>query len=396
MSTAYYQILTSFTIGLLVVFYSIPAIVKISKAKHLFDEPDNRKVNKTPVPNLGGVSIFCAITLGTLIGLRNNSFIELRYILICMIILLFFGMKDDLIVISPLKKIIAQISCAFILTYLGEIRFTNLHGIIGQFQINYIESILLTAVAIVGIINAINLIDGIDGLAASIALLISFTLGICFVSLDQFEYAILCFATTGSLISFFYYNVFSNKNKIYMGDTGSLILGLLISVFIIKYNEYTIHLDYRLSHFAPIFTMALVAIPIFDMIQIAIIRIFHKKSPFSPDMNHIHHKLLKLGLTHITSTLIIIIANLLLISLVYIFRYLDNHLLMLIILSVVLVYMFLPVLIYGIIRSRKSTAGNVEFTSGLYPFFTSNLKHNTLLGIKPAESSEKNKDKVIK
>ena len=353
MQTPIFQISLALIVGIIIVYYAIPIIVRISKEKHLFDEPNGRRVNKVPVPNLGGAALFLGISIGTMVGIQKNSFPDFRYLLICTTILLFVGIKDDLLMISARKKLIAQLVCSFVLVALGGIRFTNLHGILGLHEINDLTSYVISTLAIVSIINAINLIDGIDGLAASITIVAIVVLGVNFYLIDHVNFAILCAAIVGSLISFFAFNVFSKVNKIFMGDTGALILGLLISALIIKFNELAIsQKNPALSHFSPIITFAIIAIPMFDMTRLFFNRLMKKKSPFSPDMNHIHHKFLKLGYSHRVITGIISSFNLLLIAIVYILSPLNNHFLVFLILTMVTLFIYLPKMISRISRSE--------------------------------------------
>lgn len=349
-------------------YYAIPIIVRISIAKHLYDVPNERKVNKTVIPNLGGIALFVGISIGTLIGIFKGSFSDWRYISSAMIILFFVGIKDDILVISASKKLVAQILSALILTVLGDIRITNFHGILGINEINYALSVSFSLLAIVAIINSLNLIDGIDGLAASIGILASAILGFIFFFSGEISYAVLSFATCGSLLAFYGYNVYGKKNKIFMGDTGSLILGLVLSVSIIHFSELTPTGNEVLYRVSPVLALAILSIPIFDMVRIFSMRILHQKSPFSPDMNHIHHKFLKLGLTHRTTTLIIVISNIFIIGMIYVFRNLNSHLLLLLLITMVAILMILPGIIYEYIKSKKSIAKKIQMRSYFIPY----------------------------
>jgi len=362
------QIISAFLIGLMLVFYAIPIIVRISKEKHLFDVPNERKINKHAVPYLGGIALFVGISIATLLSIFNDPFPDIRYILVGMIILFFIGIKDDILVISARKKLIAQIVCALILIMLGDIRLTDLHGILDLHEIDYFFSMALSLLAIVAIINALNLIDGIDGLAAGIGILASSFFGTFFILSGNIQYAILCFATIGSLSSFAFYNVFGRKNKIFMGDTGSLILGLLLAVFAIQYNEISITGSDQQSSLSPVYSLAILSVPLFDMIRLFAIRIFQKKSPFSPDINHIHHKLLKIGLSHLTSTLIILGANLIIIGIVYVFRSINNNFLLIILISTFTLFSLLPQLIYEYKKAGKSLTKKHQFNLFFRPF----------------------------
>lgn len=340
------QFISIFFISLMLVHFSIPFIVRVSRSKLLFDEPNHRSVNKTGIPNLGGVALFIGITIATLFGIRNYAFHDFSYILISMIILFFVGIKDDIMTITPRQKLIAQIICALILIVPGDIRLTNLHGILGFQELNYAASLVISLIAIIFIINAINLIDGIDGLAAAIGIITTAIFGLNFILIGNYQYTILCLAIIGSLTSFFIYNVFGRANKIFMGDTGSLLIGLLLSVFFIKYNEFCLKGNGQVCNFSPVLSLAILSVPIFDLIRVVLFRIIHSKSPFAPDNNHIHHGLLKLGFSHLQSTLIIVATNLFMIGLVYILRIVDNNLLLILLVPTVLFSLLLPQLFY--------------------------------------------------
>lgn len=342
MTATVIQLISSFLIGFILVLVSIPVIVTISKEKHLYDEPNERRINKVVVPNLGGIAIFIGVSIATLLCLHRFEFIEFRYIQASMIILFFIGIKDDILIISARKKLIAQIICALILIIPGDIRFTNLHGILGLYEINYVASVTITILAIVAIINATNLVDGIDGLAASIGIFSSVVFGAKFLVTANQDYAILCSAIVGSLLAFLRFNVLGKKNKIFLGDTGSLLLGLLIAVQVIQYNQFALNTTPQETAFSPVFSLAILATPLADMIRVFAIRMLNGRSPFSPDMNHIHHRLLKLGFSHFNSTIIIVLTNCLIISLAFAFRFLNKHLLMIFLIAVIFLLLQLP------------------------------------------------------
>lgn len=320
------HIIAAIFVSALLTHLTVPVIVRISALKTLLDKPNDRKVNKLPIPNLGGVAMFFGVTISTLLVIENMEVRDFRYILAAMILLFFVGIKDDILILSARTKLIAQFIAAGFLAILGNIRLTNLHGIFGIGEINYWFSVALSLVVIVGIINAMNLIDGIDGLAGGLGLMISTLFGTIFILFGQLQYAILCFAVVGSLMSFLFYNVFGKTNKIFMGDTGSLMLGLLVAVMFIKYNEIAI--DSANNAFSPAISIAIVFVPLFDMVRVFCIRMMNKKSPFKPDMNHIHHRFLQLGHSHLVSSLLIITINLLIIVLITLLRGLNIHILL--------------------------------------------------------------------
>lgn len=307
--------LLGFLLGFALVFFTIPPLIRVSIAKHLYDTPNARKVSKVVVPTLGGVAIFIGFILSTIIATDGYSFGELKYLIAAVIIMFFIGLKDDMMDISALKKLLAQIATAVLLIAIGDFRFTNLHGVFGLHEINYAGSFILTLFIMIALINSFNLIDGIDGLASGISIVISSVFGTWFLLAGHYEYGITCFSLTGSLIGFFIFNVFGKKNKIFMGDTGSLILGVIMVIFVIKFNEFNINqtLPYAISA-APVVSIGILIIPIFDTIRVFFIRLSEKRSPFSPDMNHIHHNFVKLGNSHLISTLYIVSINILVIG----------------------------------------------------------------------------------
>jgi len=281
----------------------IPSIVNVSKEKNLFDVPDRRKLNKIVVPTLGGVAIFIGLTISSILFLQKDSANELRYLLAAVIMMFFIGIKDDILVMSARKKLLVQLVAALILVVLGDFRVAHPYGLFNASIFSNWISIPLSVLIILFLINALNLIDGIDGLAASLALLASIVFGTWFFLTGHVNYAIMCAALSGSLIAFLRFNLFGGKNKIFMGDTGSLILGVFLAAIAIRFNELndTAAAPFRFSQ-APLVALALLIVPATDTLRVFAIRIKNKRSPFSPDMNHFHHLLIKSGLTHIQAT----------------------------------------------------------------------------------------------
>ncbi|WP_423127885.1 glycosyltransferase family 4 protein [Gaoshiqia sp. Z1-71] len=293
------NLLTSFFLT----YLTIPVIVKISNAKHLFDVPDHRKLNKVVVPTLGGVAIFLGMTLSTLLFLQGDSTFGFRYLFVAILMMLFIGIKDDILIMSARKKLAVQIAAALVLVLLGNFRIVHVYGFASLTQLNDWLSIPLSVLFILFVINAINLIDGIDGLAAGIALFISSVLGTWFFLAGHFNAGIACFALSGSLLAFLRFNLWGGDNKVFMGDTGSLILGTFLATLTIKFMEvnYFTFNEFYITQ-APLIALGLLIVPVTDTLRVFTIRIKNKRSPFSPDMNHIHHLLIRMGLTHIQAS----------------------------------------------------------------------------------------------
>jgi len=329
-----YRIAVAFFLAIVFNFYAIPVILRIARAKKLFDVPDDRKLHKSSVPTLGGLGIYATIVIVSLTFINtcgmngggiSSSLSALPPIIAGFTLIFFIGMKDDLLDISARKKLVAEFVALFILIVIGDVRLNNMQGMFGAYQLSYYVSILLSLFAGIVIINAFNLIDGIDGLASSIAMLGSFVFGSYFISISEWEYAILSFTILGAIIPFFLYNAFGVLNKIFMGDTGSLILGFAMTVLVFRFNELNAVPNIK-PHFVagPAFSFAVVFIPMFDTLRVFTIRIFRGGSPFKADRRHIHHILLDLGFSHLGSTLILVIFNIAIIAYAYYFNYFGN------------------------------------------------------------------------
>ncbi len=292
-------IIFAFLAALFMTLISIPSIIKVAELKHLFDEPGERKLHKSKVPTLGGIAIFSGFAVSALFFSDFSQIPELKYIIAGTIILFFVGIKDDILVIAPITKLLGQIIAVAIISMFSDLQITNLHGFFGITDIPKYLGIPLTIFVYIVIINGFNLIDGIDGLSASIGLTSAAILGLWFFLVGEYAYSLLSATLMGALIGFLRFNMFSKRNKIFMGDTGSLILGLIISVLIVKFNEMNIHQSFEYSKFgAPAISIAILTVPLFDTLRVMFIRFFQKKPLFKPDKQHIHHILIKLNCSH--------------------------------------------------------------------------------------------------
>lgn len=303
-------VILSFVIALSIALYAVPVVIRIAHTLKMFDQPNGRSSAKNAVPTLGGIAIFLSFVLSATIGVNGYIFPGLTGIFTAVLLMFFVGLKDDILNISAYKKIAAQLITALLLIFLAKIRLTNLQGFLGIEEIGYIPSVILTAFVMIVFINAYNLIDGIDGLAAGLSIFAATIFGVWFFTSDHFEYAVLSFSLAGALSGFFVYNVYGIKNKIFMGDTGSLVLGTILSVIVVKFNELNIDqtTPYSIAS-APAVSFAILMYPLADTLRVFIIRALQKKSPFSPDKNHLHHRLLTLGFSHKQATYTIIAIN---------------------------------------------------------------------------------------
>jgi UDP-N-acetylmuramyl pentapeptide phosphotransferase/UDP-N-acetylglucosamine-1-phosphate transferase len=347
------KISLSFLLSVAISYWSIPSIVSVAKAKHLYDEPNGRTSHKNSTPTLGGLAIFAAVIVSMLIFFDFTTFPDMQYVVGGSIILFFIGIKDDILSISPYKKLFGQIVSSLIIIILGDIRFTSLHGFLNITFIPYVPSVLLTLFVMIVIINCFNLIDGIDGLASGIAMVSSLSFAIWFGLVREWEYVAISAALIGSLLAFFYFNVWGTKNKIFMGDTGSLLLGLFMSVLVIQFNELNIYLDspYQVAA-APAISFGILMIPLYDTMRVFVSRTMNRKSPFYPDKTHVHHRLLKLGNSHLRATGILMIINVFFILLVFCCRNMSMEPLFLLLFLFATMLSYLPV--YLLKRKNKA------------------------------------------
>ncbi len=307
--------LASVILSCILVIICIPAIVRVVNAKKLYDQPDPRKVHKNVVPTMGGIAIFIGISISTLLLSTSYPIQHERIVFAAMILLLFIGIKDDIMLISPGSKLAIQLFAAIALVVIGDYRITNLHGILGISEINYVASISISILMVIVFINAYNLIDGVDGLAAGLGILGSSIFGVWFLLNEYTFLAILSFSLVGSLLGFLRYNLFGKKYKIFMGDTGSLLIGLLMVVQVIEFVELNMNnsLAYNVNA-SPSLALAIVIIPITDTLRVFTLRLIRGISPFFPDKNHVHHCLLRLYNRHYKVTLVLIVINMLIIA----------------------------------------------------------------------------------
>ncbi len=314
-------ILSGFILSFSITWVTIPSIVNISRLKDLCSIPNGRTSHSCAIPNLGGIAIFISLILSSILVSGKNSISELSYIIAGLTIIFFVGIKDDILIIDPVKKLAGQILAVVIVAVFADIRIGNMYGLFHIHQLSYMISILFTVFVFIVIINGFNLIDGIDGLAASIGILTSSVFGIWFWTVGNVHYGILSFSFAGTLVAFFHFNVFGRKNKIFLGDSGSLIIGFIMGILVCKFLKLDLEIQGKNAiPSAPTVAVGILIIPLFDSLRVFILRISQGKSPFVADRQHIHHRLLQLGLSHLQATLVLTFVNLFFIILSFILR----------------------------------------------------------------------------
>lgn len=319
-------LLFAFLVSAVLTAFIIPKIILISYRKKLFDYFDERKVHEGVVPRLGGVAFtpVITITLALVVGLLTlvmpSSFsvafavhsVHLALGLSALVILYMEGIADDLIGVCYKTKFLVQLICAVLVTCTG-VWLNSLHGLLGVYALSPWVGIPLTVVLLVFIIDAINLIDGIDGLASGLSMIALFFLGCLFGYCGEWAYAVFAFATLGTLASFFVYNVFGSVeagHKIFMGDSGSQTIGLIVGLLSVRFCMYDGGSIGNIPYNPLVIVFSLLMVPCFDVIRVMIGRIQHHRNPFTPDKTHIHHKFLALGMSHRTAMIsILLIAS---------------------------------------------------------------------------------------
>ncbi|HPS61836.1 MAG TPA: MraY family glycosyltransferase [Bacteroidales bacterium] len=347
------RIALSFSLALFVTFVLIPSIVDISRAKSYLDTPNSRTSHQDTTPTLGGIAIFIGSIIAFLMFTSIETIPSLQYIVASLLIIFFIGFKDDIIGISPYKKFLGQVMAALIVIEFGRIILTSLHGLFNIYPITYNFGLILSVITIIGVTNCFNLMDGIDGLSASLATLASAAFGSWFFLRGEFDWSVLCAGIMGACIAFLYFNLFSRKNKIFMGDTGSLFLGFIISIIAVKFNESAVDAGGLAKvTAAPAVSIGILMVPIYDTLRVFITRMVKNRPPFSPDKTHIHHYLLALGMTHRQATLVLALTGLLFIVISMMLKDLTVFWLLSVLLSVATVLSFIP--IWMVTRRRKT------------------------------------------
>ena len=351
------NILLSAGLAFLITFFAIPVIIQVAKDKKLFDEPDERKVHKNVIPTLGGLGIFAGFIIATLMGVPAALTSELQYFAAATTVIFFLGIKDDILVLSASKKFIGQLIAAGIIIKFGGIQLDNMHGFLGIYEIPRVASIIISLFTIIVITNSFNLIDGVDGLAGSLGLLTTLVFGTYFFYAGQLTYSVMAFALAGSTIGFLIYNF--SPAKIFMGDTGSLLLGLVNSILVIKFINVA---GNPVSNFpieaAPAIGFSILMIPLFDTLRVFGLRILDRRSPFSPDRTHVHHFLLDLGFSHRMVTITCVLVNISFIATAFLLRGLGTTTLIGILL--LSAFVFIGIIYYSRPRHRNVVTKKVE------------------------------------
>jgi UDP-N-acetylmuramyl pentapeptide phosphotransferase/UDP-N-acetylglucosamine-1-phosphate transferase len=324
------NVLIASVLSFVVTYFAIPVLIKVAELKHLYDEPDERKSHKSNIPTLGGIGFFSGFVMAAAICVPSFSNSPFQYMVAAFFVIFMVGLKDDIIGLSPLKKLIGQLMASFAVIYLGNLQINSMYGFLGIHALPPHFGLLLTYFTFLVVINAFNLIDGVDGLAGSIGMLVSCVLGTYFLYSGETLYAVLGFGLAGGLAAFLIYNI--SPARIFMGDTGSLLVGLVNAILVVKFIEVAGSSASKMPiNAVPAVAFAILIIPLFDTLRVFAIRMLRGRSPFSADRNHIHHYLLELKLNHRQTTFVAVVSNIIYIAAAFALQDLGPNYLMLLV-----------------------------------------------------------------
>ena len=347
------SVLLALCLAFSISFFMIPVIIKLTHRRQLLDFPGIRKIHQIPTPSMGGIALFASLLITLLLFVDFKSSPQIPGFLTAFTIIFFVGLKDDILFFSPAKKFTGQLVAVLLLAYQGYYQLNSFDGFLGIDILSPTASFVFTTFTMLVIINAFNLIDGVDGLAATLSLFSTLFLGIIFWLQGDKTHALIALVSASALFAFLMYNW--SPAKIFLGDTGSLLIGLINAVLVIRFistaSAINPETDFPAS---PAIGIALLLIPMADMLRLVIIRIVHGRSPFEPDTEHFHHLLLGKGMTHRQVTLFILGLNALFVLYACNFQHFGN--------TILIISMFVTAFIVLLVVNRVSFTGKSALT----------------------------------
>lgn len=304
-------ILLSSIVALIAVTLVHSRILRIAKARDLTDKPGERKHQRHPVPMLGGIAVFFGVICGLGMASSMADLTLIFPIVMMMAAMLYVGALDDLTGLSPVFRIVIEIFAVLVLIYGSGMCIDNFNGLWGIYQIPWSIAVPLTVFAGVGIINSINMIDGINGLSSGLCIACSLYFGANYFHLDDIPNSVVAFTMAFSLMPFLVHNVFGSKSRMFIGDAGTMMMGILLTWFVIRYLSY-----YGIERGLPgglcpiANSLGILSVPIFDTLRVMCMRMLQGRSPFSPDRTHLHHAFVDCGFSHASTAVSEILISL--------------------------------------------------------------------------------------
>jgi UDP-N-acetylmuramyl pentapeptide phosphotransferase/UDP-N-acetylglucosamine-1-phosphate transferase len=282
------------------------------------DNPEARKLQKVPIPVMGGIAVFFGIVSGGLTGavamtLAGENGILLLLPIVASMLMLYVGAMDDVIGLSPVSRLVIEVLVILALIYASGRCVDSFHGLFRIKEFSWWIAVPLTVFSCVGFINAINMIDGVNGLSSGLCMVCCGMFGVAFVHSGDVANAVLAFSMVASLLPFFMHNVFGTRSRMFIGDGGTLMLGMLLTVLAFCALSSKIGLDplEEKGLCLPAFALAIGCIPLFDALRVMFTRMIHGKSPMKADKSHLHHLFIDMGFSHLGAAMFIIQMNIL-------------------------------------------------------------------------------------
>jgi len=311
MSSVVFYILVPFVVALVASSWVFPKILNIALKKNIVDNPDARKLQRVPVPVLGGMVVLFGVLVALCICQLFIDCSSLFTVVLAMSVMLYVGTMDDILNLSAYTRFLLEILMALTIIYTCGYSIDNLHGLWGIYTLPLYLSMPLTVIAVVGIVNAINLIDGVDGYSSGYCIMACMIFGLFFCIIRDMPMVMLAVVCIASLIPFFLHNVFGLSSKMFIGDGGTLLMGCVMSIFVLNVlKSDTLCLEYCEWGMGLVpLTLAILCIPVFDTVRVMTMRILRKTSPFHADKTHLHHLFIEVGFSHIGTTIGILTLN---------------------------------------------------------------------------------------
>ena len=297
--------------ALVVVILVHPKVIAFAKKHNIVDNPDARKLQRVPVPVMGGVAVYFGLAIGLCVAGLFMNIISMLPMFLAISIMLGVGVADDVSGLSPKLRFLIEIAITLLLMFWTKVALNDFQGLWGITAVPLWASIPLTVVAVVGIINAINLVDGVDGLSSGYCVMASTAFAVLFYHSGDYLMILLCLLSIGAMLPFFFHNVFGKKSKMFIGDGGSLMMGVVMSTFVAVAITSGGSCEKLVAEGVGIvpFTLAVMCVPVFDTVRVMTMRILRRTSPFNPDKTHLHHLFIELGYSHLGTTLSELLLN---------------------------------------------------------------------------------------
>lgn len=305
-------IILPFVSAMMLVFFVHPFVVRIARKIQILDQPDARKLQDRPVPVLGGVAVIWGIIVGAgITSVFFNSY-ALFTSIVAITVMLYVGLADDILGLSPWVRLAIEIMVIAFVVLMDQTNMNDFHGLFGIHKLPVYLSLPLVAFGGCGIINAINMIDGVDGLSSGLCIMACLAFGLFFCASFDGTMAVMCALAAGALIPFFLHNVFGHRSKMFIGDSGTLMMGMLMTIFTLHTVDNDSRVAFNYTNMGVVaFTISVLSVPIFDTLRVMSGRVMKGVSPFHADKSHLHHLFIEIGFSHVGTAIAVITLNVL-------------------------------------------------------------------------------------